>query len=105
MIKFKLLSLFICLTVWCSNLEAAPSLVADMITVTEDGNTIIAKGNAGIPKYADGKIRYDGTPQLMASYACLARDVGAKIIGGCCGTTPEHLTVMRQALEDQTPMK
>ena len=66
---------------------------------------IIAKGNAGIPKYADDKIRYDGTPELMASYACLARDAGAKIIGGCCGTTPEHLTVMRQALESQKPMK
>lgn len=48
MIKFKLLSIFICLTFWCSILEAAPSLIADMITVTEDGNTIIAKGNVEI---------------------------------------------------------
>ena len=56
MIKFKLLSLFICLTVWCSNLEAAPSLVADMITVTEDGNTIIAKGNVEVT-YKDIKVK------------------------------------------------
>jgi 5-methyltetrahydrofolate--homocysteine methyltransferase len=60
---------------------------------------IIAKGNAGIPKYHDGHIHYDGTPELMADYAVLARDCGAKIIGGCCGTTPEHLTAMRAALE------
>ena len=60
---------------------------------------LIAKGNAGIPKYVDGHIHYDGTPELMADYAVLARDCGANIIGGCCGTTPEHLRHMRDALE------
>ena len=60
---------------------------------------VIAKGNAGIPKYVDGHIHYDGTPDLMADYAVLARDCGATIIGGCCGTTPAHLEKMREALE------
>lgn len=60
---------------------------------------IIAKGNAGIPKYVHGHIHYDGTPALMAEYAVLARDCGARIIGGCCGTMPEHLRAMREALE------
>ncbi|MEM7731876.1 MAG: betaine--homocysteine S-methyltransferase [Pseudomonadota bacterium] len=60
---------------------------------------IVAKGNAGIPKYVDGHIHYDGTPDLMADYAILARDSGAKIIGGCCGTMAEHLRKMRAALE------
>jgi 5-methyltetrahydrofolate--homocysteine methyltransferase len=60
---------------------------------------VIAKGNAGIPKYVEGHIHYDGTPDLMADYAVLARDAGAKIIGGCCGTMPEHLVKMRAALE------
>ncbi len=60
---------------------------------------LIAKGNAGIPKYVDGQVRYDGTPNLMADYAALARNAGATIIGGCCGTTPEHLRLMREALE------
>ena len=60
---------------------------------------LIAKGNAGIPKYHDGHIHYDGTPALMGDYAVLARACGAKIIGGCCGTTPEHLMAMRTALE------
>jgi 5-methyltetrahydrofolate--homocysteine methyltransferase len=62
---------------------------------------IIAKGNAGIPKYVDGHIHYDGTPELMGDYACLARDAGATIIGGCCGTMPEHLKAMRAALESR----
>ncbi|RMH40836.1 MAG: betaine--homocysteine S-methyltransferase [Alphaproteobacteria bacterium] len=62
---------------------------------------IIAKGNAGIPKYVHGHIHYDGTPELMAEYAVLARDAGARIIGGCCGTTVEHLVAMRAALEER----
>jgi len=62
-------------------------------------STLIAKGNAGIPKYHDGHIHYDGTPELMGQYAVLARHAGAKIIGGCCGTMPEHLKAMRAALE------
>ncbi len=64
---------------------------------------IIAKGNAGIPKYHDGHIHYDGTPDLMADYAVLARDSGVRIIGGCCGTAPEHLRAMRAALETRAP--
>ena len=61
-------------------------------------DVIIAKANAGIPVYVDGEIRYNGTLQLMADYAVLARDAGARIIGGCCGTTPEHVRAMRTAL-------
>jgi 5-methyltetrahydrofolate--homocysteine methyltransferase len=64
---------------------------------------IIAKGNAGIPRYHEGHIHYNGTPELMADYAVLARACGARIIGGCCGTTPEHLRAMRAALETRTP--
>lgn len=60
---------------------------------------IVAKGNAGIPKYHEGHIHYDGTPELMAEYAVMARNCGATIIGGCCGTMPEHLTAMRAALD------
>ena len=62
---------------------------------------VIAKGNAGIPKYHDGHIHYDGTPELMAEYAVMARDAGVRIIGGCCGTMPEHLRAMRVALESR----
>jgi 5-methyltetrahydrofolate--homocysteine methyltransferase len=62
---------------------------------------LIAKGNAGIPKYHDGHIHYDGTPELMAEYAVLARDAGVRIIGGCCGTMPDHLRAMRAALESR----
>ena len=62
---------------------------------------LIAKGNAGIPKYINGQILYDGTPELMAQYAVMARNSGAKIIGGCCGTKSKHLLSMRSALENE----
>ena len=79
----------------------ASDLMRTVLGFASTGTTrpIIAKGNAGIPKYHDGHIHYDGTPELMAEYAVLARDAGARIIGGCCGTMPEHLRAMRQALE------
>ena len=62
---------------------------------------LISKGNAGIPKYVDGAIHYEGTPSLMADYAELAMRAGAQIIGGCCGTTAKHLLAMRNRLETQ----
>jgi methionine synthase I (cobalamin-dependent) len=60
---------------------------------------LVAKGNCGIPQYVDGAIVYHGTPELMAVYARMALDTGARIIGGCCGTSPAHLRAMRDALD------
>lgn len=83
----------------------APDLLRTVLGLTEatPDAIVIAKANAGIPKYVDGLIEYDGTPELMADYARLARDSGARIIGGCCGTKPEHLVAMRAALEAHEP--
>ncbi|MGD9509623.1 MAG: homocysteine S-methyltransferase family protein, partial [Geminicoccaceae bacterium] len=44
-------------------------------------------------------ICYSGTPEVMAEYARLARDSGARVIGGCCGTTAAHVAAMRAALD------
>lgn len=84
----------------------APDLV---LTVTQlaqaaaPGDIIIAKGNCGIPYYDEGQIRYNGTPTLMADYARLVRDAGARLVGGCCGTSPEHLAAIRGALDSHQP--
>ncbi len=79
----------------------ASDLLRTVLGFAGKGSTrpIIAKGNAGIPKYVDGHIHYDGTPELMGQYAVMARNCGASIIGGCCGTMPEHLKAMREALD------
>ena len=80
----------------------APDLLAGLLSLrgkTAEGDILIAKANCGIPEYIDGAIRYNGTPELMADFARLARDLGARIIGGCCGTSAEHVRAMRAALE------
>ncbi len=82
----------------------ASELVATILGITEarPDAAVVAKGNCGIPQYAEGHIHYTGTPELMADYARIALDAGARIIGGCCGTSPEHLAAMRQSLETYT---
>lgn len=60
---------------------------------------LVAKGNCGIPEYREGEIHYSGTPEIMADYAIFARNAGARLIGGCCGTKGEHIKAMRQALD------
>jgi 5-methyltetrahydrofolate--homocysteine methyltransferase len=79
--------------------------VLNMKSVITDGSdpVIVAKANCGIPEFIDGKISYNGTPEIMAEYVVMARNSGARIIGGCCGTSPEHVAAMRKAL-DSTPI-
>jgi 5-methyltetrahydrofolate--homocysteine methyltransferase len=80
----------------------AAELVASIVNLAaaaDPAAILVAKANCGIPQYVDGAIRFNGTPELMAEYARAALDAGARIIGGCCGTTPEHLRAMRQTLE------
>jgi 5-methyltetrahydrofolate--homocysteine methyltransferase len=78
----------------------AADLVMSVLGMTAQaaGIPIIAKANAGIPQFVGEHIHYSGTPELMADYVSLAADSGARIIGGCCGTTFEHLAAMRDAL-------
>ena len=79
----------------------ASELVATVlgITAARPDAHVAAKGNCGVPQYVDGHIHYSGTVELMADYARIALDAGARIIGGCCGTSPEHLAAMRKSLE------
>jgi methionine synthase I (cobalamin-dependent) len=86
-----------------SNCGTGPSelvaCIVNLATASDSSAILVAKANCGIPQFIDGEIRFNGTPELMAQYACLALDAGARIIGGCCGTSPEHLRAMRRALE------
>ncbi|WP_336772590.1 bifunctional homocysteine S-methyltransferase/methylenetetrahydrofolate reductase [Paenibacillus sp. MMO-58] len=59
--------------------------------------------NAGIPDYVDGKYKYSAGPEYFAETALQFADRGARIIGGCCGTTPEHIAAMAKALKDYAP--
>lgn len=61
--------------------------------------------NAGIPDYVDGRYTYAATPHYFAQSALKFADLGARIIGGCCGTTPEHIAAIRQALQNYVPQQ
>ncbi|RED65907.1 bifunctional homocysteine S-methyltransferase/methylenetetrahydrofolate reductase [Cohnella lupini] len=59
--------------------------------------------NAGIPDYVDGQVIYSATPEYFASSAIKFANAGARLIGGCCGTTPEHIAAIASALQSYTP--
>jgi 5-methyltetrahydrofolate--homocysteine methyltransferase len=79
----------------------ASDILVSLLAMTERGGDtpFVSKGNCGIPEFRGAQIHYSGTPELMARYVRLAVDAGARIVGGCCGTTPEHLASMRVALD------
>ncbi|WP_172350089.1 betaine--homocysteine S-methyltransferase [Mesorhizobium sp. NZP2298] len=82
----------------------ASDILASLLDMTEakPQATVIVKGNCGIPEFRGTEIHYSGTPELMADYVRLAVDAGAKIVGGCCGTSFQHLAAMRKALDAHT---
>ena len=65
---------------------------------------LIAKANAGMPRYEGSKLVYDGTPDVMGAYADRMRRSGVQLIGGCCGSGPEHIHMMRQVLSGAVPV-
>ncbi len=65
---------------------------------------LISKGNAGIPEWHGSELHYTGTPEVMAAYAVRAREAGASLIGACCGSEPEHITLMRSVLDGDQPV-
>ena len=81
------------------------AVLVNLHEAADADDVLVAKSNCGVPEFVDGEIVYQGTPELMADYARLCLDAGARIIGGCCGTTPDHIRVMRQALEAHKPGK
>ncbi len=62
------------------------------------GVYLMVQSNAGMPKFANGEIYYDGTPEVMADYAVKMRSLGINVIGACCGSSPAHIAAMRTAL-------
>jgi 5-methyltetrahydrofolate--homocysteine methyltransferase len=79
------------------------AVLINMREAADPDDILVTKSNCGVPEFVDGEIAYQGTPELMGDYARLCLDAGARIIGGCCGTTPEHIRVMRAALEAHSP--
>ena len=60
---------------------------------------IVSKANCGLPAYTEGHLDYPHGPDTMVDYVELAMRAGARIIGACCGSTPEHIAAITQAAD------
>ena len=72
------------------------SIISDMVTHTRI--PVIAKPNAGLPKLEDGVTVYDMGPEEFAKEMMPLVEAGADVVGGCCGTTPEHIKLLNELL-------
>jgi 5-methyltetrahydrofolate--homocysteine methyltransferase len=80
----------------CGNgLKNMAIIVAQMREVAPD-TPILVHANAGLPLLKDGQVVFPETPELMGELTPLLIQAGANIIGGCCGTTPEHIVSIRK---------
>ncbi len=83
------------------NCRSGPKGLLDALSPVplSEGLVLSAFPNAGSPVYVDGRFIYEATPEYFATSALRLRDQGVRLIGGCCGTLPEHVQAMARALE------
>jgi len=84
----------------CSGGPAQIARILIQMRETAPSARLTAMPNAGFPQTVGGRMMYPATTDYFADNALLFKAIGARIIGGCCGTTPEHIASMRAALDD-----
>ena len=82
----------------CGNGPAEIEAVIETMHKEDPDAVLVAKSNAGAPRMEGGRQVYDASPEIMAEHALRVRDLGARIIGACCGSTPEHIRAMGHTL-------
>ena len=82
--------------------QPALEVLEEMIRAAGD-TPVSVMPNAGLPQYVGGRFVYLATPLYFAEFAARAVGLGARIGGGCCGTTPSHIGSMRERLASQLP--
>lgn len=73
------------------------------IHATDPGLVVVAKANCGVPQVIDGILWYPASSEGMVDYARLALDAGARIVGACCGSIPEHIAQIREVVDSYEP--
>jgi 5-methyltetrahydrofolate--homocysteine methyltransferase len=82
-----------------ADIDSALQVAEEVASYAPDDAVLIAKPNAGKPHMVSGEIVWDVTPQRMAEVALHFAQLHFRIIGGCCGTTPEHIKAIAEALK------
>ena len=85
----------------CGNGPAEILGVIEKMHATAPEAVLVAKSNAGVPTLVAGRPVYGASPADMAEYAVNVYNAGARIIGACCGSTPDHIKAIAQALASQ----
>jgi 5-methyltetrahydrofolate--homocysteine methyltransferase len=83
----------------CGTTLANMEKIVQEYAAADSGLIIWAKPNAGLPVMQDGVATYDMTPEQMAASAVRNVQAGARIVGGCCGTSPAHLAAIAAAVK------
>lgn len=84
----------------CGNgFEQMPAIVAEMRQAAPSA-PILVHANAGLPRVVDGKTIFPDTPEAVARHVPAILAAGANIVGGCCGTTPDHIRAIARAIAD-----
>ena len=65
---------------------------------------VVSKANAGIPVWKGAELEYDATPEILSAHAHRLREAGVSIIGACCGSTPDHIAMIRAVLDGDRPV-
>lgn len=86
----------------CSVGPAAMLPVVESLHGASD-RPVAAMPNAGLPRMVEGRTLYLSSPEYMASYARRFVQAGARVIGGCCGVTPEHIAALRAVIDRTSP--
>ena len=88
------------------NCQMGPSqIVTSLETVPINENTYLAAyPNASLPAYRDGILTYENAPDYFEASAKELRNQGARLIGGCCGTTPEHIKAISRGVKNLAPV-
>jgi len=78
--------------------EEMETIAEEMAGARPDGLLLVAQSNAGLPQVVGDHFEYDRSPTDLARHARVLRELGVDLIGACCGSTPEHLAAMREAV-------
>ncbi|MFL5501882.1 MAG: bifunctional homocysteine S-methyltransferase/methylenetetrahydrofolate reductase [Gemmatimonadaceae bacterium] len=87
------------------NCSVGPQIILDAIEkmAPKTRRKLSAQPNAGMPRDVSGRSMYMASPEYMATYAHHLVQAGARIVGGCCGTTPEHIAAMVEGVRPLSP--
>ena len=82
----------------CGNgIEKMVEIAEEFVKVSD--LPVAIQSNAGLPETRDGELYYSETPEFIAGHVKRLIEIGVKVIGGCCGTTPDHIRAFREVID------